>query len=795
MSFLHEESTSDLREVNERTVAQAEAHIETEMAALAARFVNSTNRHVFLTGKAGTGKTTFLHKLAASTHKRFVILAPTGIAALNAKGVTIHSQFLLPFGAFLPEKQRPLDIPEGAFHDQDTLTRRHPLNTIRRNVLRELDLLIIDEVSMLRADVLDAIDFRMRAVRQNRYQSFGGAQVLLIGDLYQLPPVVKEDEWRVMQRYYASMHFFESHVMRQHGYAHIELDKIFRQQDDGFIRILNNLRNNTVTAADVDALNAHYRPSISPEESEGVITLTTHNYKADELNQRALAALPGKLHSYEADIDPDFPDSMHPVLARIDLKVGAQIMFVKNDIDKVYFNGKLARVEQLDDNGITVRMYEGAGDRPAAGTYKLKRETWENKRYVIDPATKEQKEEVLGTFEQYPIKLAWAITVHKSQGLTFSKAIIDVGQAFAPGQVYVALSRLRSLQGLVLRTRIDPGVVSNDRDVVAFTQRGAGQEPLAQQLKARQREYLQLLLTGTFDLGDLLRKVEYTQKDHPETAQFEDERMKTALQNLRDVLRTEEENTQKFRNQLMRLLAEDKRDELLLRIEKGGAYYGDILWARMRELFQHMAQAELLSRTKEYVSDLREIDGMLMKRIATIAKVGYLATCILNGEEVKKQEDLERGLTAKRAAMVGEARSWAEEHRPKTSGKTGRKRKPRASSDDVPGGIGSVDPSGRPAKGATYEKTYALHKAGWTLDQIAAERSMAKSTIEGHFARGIGEGLVDIDGLMPAAERDAIADWMREHPTEGLNGAQKNFEGKFSYGQLRMVQAWVKRDE
>ena len=795
MSFSHEESTSDLREVNERTAAQAEAHIETEMATLAARFVNSTNRHVFLTGKAGTGKTTFLHKLAASTHKRYVILAPTGIAALNAKGVTIHSQFLLPFGAFLPEKQRPLDIPEGAFHDQDTLTRRHPLNTIRRNVLRELDLLIIDEVSMLRADVLDAIDFRMRSVRQNRYQSFGGAQVLLIGDLFQLPPVVKDDEWRVMQRYYASMHFFESHVMRQHGYAHIELDKIFRQQDDGFIRILNNLRNNTVTAADVDALNAHYRPSISPQESEGVITLTTHNYKADELNQRALAQLPGKLHAFEAEIEPDFPDSMHPVLLRIELKVGAQIMFVKNDMEKAYFNGKLARVEKLDDDGITVRMYEGAGEALAPGTYKLKREIWENKRYVIDPATKEQKEEVLGTFEQYPIKLAWAITVHKSQGLTFSKAIIDVGQAFAPGQVYVALSRLRSLDGLILRTRIDPSVVSTDREVVAFTQRGAAQEPLQQQLKARQREYLQQLLTGTFDLGDLLRKVEYTQKDHPETAQFEDESMKTALQALRDVLRTEEENTQKFRNQLMRLLAEDKRDELLLRIEKGGAYYGDILWVRMRELFRHMAQAELLSRTKEYVSDLREIDGMLMKRMATIAKVGYLATCILNGEEVKKQEDLERGLTAKRAAMVGEARSWAEEHRPKTSGKTGRKRKTSSRADDPADGTRSVDPQGRPAKGATYEKTYALHKAGWTLDQIAAERSMAKSTIEGHFARGIGEGLLDIDGLMPAAERDAIADWMRENPKEGLNGAQKNFEGKFSYGQLRMVQAWVKKEE
>jgi dephospho-CoA kinase len=773
-------------------VPTPEGHVETEMAALAARFINSTNRHVFLTGKAGTGKTTFLHKLAQSTHKRYVILAPTGIAALNAKGVTIHSQFLLPFGAFLPERNRPLDIAEGAFHDQDTLTRRHPLNTVRRNVLREVDLLIIDEVSMLRADVLDAIDFRMRAVRQNRYQSFGGAQVLLIGDLYQLPPVVKDDEWRVMQRYYASMHFFESHVMKQHGYAHIELDRIFRQQDGDFIHILNNLRNNTVTAQDVDTLNQHYRAEITPQESEGVITLTTHNYKADELNQRALAQLPGKLHAFEAIIEGDFPQSMYPVLERIELKEGAQVMFVKNDMDKAYFNGKLARVETVDKSGITVRMYEGAGDRPSPGTYTLKREVWENKRYVVDPATKEQKEEVLGTFEQYPIKLAWAITVHKSQGLTFSKAIIDVGQAFAPGQVYVALSRLRSLDGLLLRTRIDPSVVSSDREVVAFTQRGAEQEPLAHQLKAKQREYLQQLLTGTFDLGDLLRKVEWTQKDHPETAQFLDDGMKTALQLLRDQLRTEEENTQKFRNQLMRLLHEDKRDELLVRIEKGGAYYGRLLQEWMKALFQHMAQAEMLSRTKEYTNALKEIDGMLMKKVATMAKVGYLTTCILNGEEVKKQDDLDKSLAAKRAAMVGEVRAWAEENRPKTSGKSGKsgkKRKQRSEERDAEG----AEAPARPLKGETYLKTYALVKQGKSLQEIAAERSMSVSTIEGHAARGIAEDVLRIEELLPADVRDALGDWMRENPESNLNDARTHFGDTYTYGQLRMVQAWVKR--
>ena len=791
MSFAPDDRTSDLREVNLQTAVPGEAHVETEMAALAARFINSTNRHVFLTGKAGTGKTTFLHRLATSTHKRYVILAPTGIAALNAKGVTIHSQFLLPFGAFLPEKQRPADIPEGAFHDQDTLTRRHPLNALRRNVLREVDLLIIDEVSMLRADVLDAIDFRMRAVRQNRRESFGGAQVLLIGDLYQLPPVVKDEEWRVMQRYYASMHFFESQVLKHHGYAHIELDRIFRQQDERFIRILNNLRDNTVRPEDVAELNAHYRATIPAAESEGVITLTTHNHKADEINQQALTRLPGRPHAFEAHIDGDFPQSMYPVLERIELKVGAQVMFVKNDPEKMYFNGKLARVEALSDEGITVRMYDGVGDAPSAATYKLKREVWENKRYVVNPATKEQEEEVLGTFEQYPIKLAWAITVHKSQGLTFGRAIIDVGQAFAPGQVYVALSRLRSLDGLILRTRIDPSVVSTDREVVAFTQRGGQQEPLPQQLHAQQRAYLQQLLTGTFDLGDLLRKVEWTQKDHPETAQFDSEDMKTALQVLRDTLRNEEANTRTFQGQLMRLLFEDRREELLVRIDKGGAYYGDLLQERMKALVRHMAQAELLSRTKEYTNALKEIDGMLMKRIATIAKVGYLTRCILQGEEIQRQKDIEQGLAAKRAALVGEARAWAEENRPK--GKTGKRRK-RGSNEVPTDGDPGGEASARPAKGSTYASTYALVKEGLSVEEIARKRQMARSTIEGHLARGIGEGLVELDGLMPDAERDLIADWMRENPAKGLNEAAGHFDGRFGYGQLRMVQAWVKRE-
>lgn len=750
----------------------------TDKIEVAAQFVNSTNRPIFLTGKAGTGKTTFLRKLTSITHKNFIIVAPTGIAALNAKGVTIHSQFLLPFGSFIPSKEPEGNFSQsGNFYSQFTLGRRHSLNGARRKVLRSVDLIIIDEVSMLRADILDAIDYRMKSLKRNFDEPFGGVQVLMIGDLFQLPPIVKNEEWAVLGKFYKGMHFFEALALRNSGMVYIELDKIFRQKDQTFIDILNKLRLNKIERSDVDFLNRFFKTEAEIETEKEVITITTHNYKADQQNRKELDALPGKAQFFEAAVEKDFPESLYPVPYSLELKVGAQIMFIKNDSsgEGAYYNGKMATVTNMDDEGIEVRMSD------SRMKYHLTREVWENKRYAVQDDTKEIQEEVIGTFQQYPIKLAWAVTVHKSQGLTFDKAIIDVGQAFAPGQVYVALSRLRSLDGLILRTKIQPTVISSDPEASQFTKSTESQEPLDSLLSKGQQAYMLDILEKTFNFYEIVLGIQEFQKDADSSLAFEDEEMNTAIPQLLSLLATESENTLKFQRQLAYLAHHQQHDHLTERLEKGSAYYQKFLLEALAALYKHMSEVERFSQTKQYLEKLEEIDVLIFRKLLEILRTNTLVACIINGEEIPKMEHFSRELSNQTKDMRNAAKETAKANPKFTKNKTGKKKK----------GSG---PNLKKVKGETYEITYELHDAGLTFLQIAEMRGLAESTIKTHLAKGIQEGRVDISQHFSEEYIDELKKLLVIHDFD-LSAIRQEYPGKYDFGSLKMVLAHINQEE
>lgn len=739
----------------------------TDKLELAAKFVNNTGAPIFLTGKAGTGKTTFLRNLVSQTHKRHVILAPTGIAALHAKGVTIHSQFSLPLGSFLPVRE-----PEGNFTDQfgfftqHTLSRKHPLSHLRKSVLRSIDLLVIDEVSMLRADILDAIDYRMRSVKGNFNDPFGGVQVLMIGDLYQLPPIVRDQEWQILNRFYQSMHFFEAKALQNSGMVYLELDKIFRQQDQVFIEVLNHLRDNQITPWDIRLLNKYFKTEEEVKNLPPCITITTHNKKAEELNQKELLELQSTSFFYDAEVSDDFPDSLFPLPRRLELREGARIMFVKNDTSgsAQYFNGKLATVIQLKKDEITVKIEDSDQE------YSLRKELWENKKYIINPLSKELDEEVIGTFGQYPVKLAWAVTVHKSQGLTFDRAVIDVGQAFAPGQVYVALSRLRSLDGLILRSRIQSELIFSDHQVVSFSQ-GKNQSRLNDLLQQHQNQYLGLLLSRSFDMKLILREIDFFQRNQESSMKFEDPEMLVAISEVAQLVAEEQVNTDRFGRQLIQLLQTQQELILMERLEKGGQYYIALLSRLLKRVLIHRGMVEQFSQTKKYLEGLDVIEESILKKYLEISKVGRVIQAILSGKIPGKMDDLESQLKAIRMQFVGIARENAIDKIKTIKSKTGKKKTTVAKP--------------KRQKGDSHEVTYALHLSGKTISEMAIARGLAESTIKGHLAQGIETGRIALENCLPDSiifEIKAQLENFRD-----TSALRTYFEGKYDYGTIKMV--------
>ena len=607
-----------------------------EAAQYTLRFINQTQKSVFLTGKAGTGKTTLLREIIQTTHKNTVVVAPTGIAALNAGGVTIHSMFQLPFGGFIPDNSSPQFNENSKFESRSTLRRHFKMSGLKKSVIQNMELLIIDEVSMLRSDLLDAMDFMMQSVRKKK-EPFGGVQVLFIGDLMQLPPVIRDEEWRTLRNYYKGKFFFHSHVVQQNPPLYIELSKIFRQTDDQFISVLNNLRNNQISQQDIQVLNQYVIPDFDLKANKGYITLTTHNAKADAMNARALEDLEGKLSVYKPEIAGDFPDKIFPVEANLQLKVGSQVMFVKNDLsfDKKFFNGKMGIIKSLSANEIFVYFPE------ENKTIEVEKYEWQNIRYKVNEMTKEIDEDVLGTFVHYPIKLAWAITVHKSQGLTFDKAALDVSQVFLPGQAYVALSRLRSLQGLVLLSPLRMNGISNDQDVMDYAENKADEKVLENVLQLETKNFIHNYLNNSFNWYDLAQewrnhKFSYNENSDLATKSPHAIWAKNQFESMEALL----EPSSKFISQLNKLFNQETVDLKFIyeRIQAAFNYFLQPMDDLVYQILWKLEEVQHMKKAKAFHDELLVLEELQIKAVMRLMKAKLLIETVVNGETISKEK-------------------------------------------------------------------------------------------------------------------------------------------------------------
>jgi uncharacterized protein YpbB len=740
------------------------------------RFINQTHRSIFLTGKAGTGKTTLLREIIQTTHKNTVVVAPTGIAALNAGGVTIHSMFQLPFGGFIPDNSSPHFSENTKFETKSTLRRHFKMSGLKKSVIRNMELLIIDEVSMLRADLLDAMDFMMQSVRKKN-SPFGGVQVLFIGDLLQLPPVIRDEEWRTLRTYYRGKFFFHSHVVQQNPPLYIELSKIFRQTDDAFISILNNLRNNQISVEDIQNLNQYVKPDFDLKANKGYITLTTHNAKADAMNAQALADLEGKLVTYKPEIVDDFPDKIYPVEENLKLKVGAQVMFVKNDLsfDKKYFNGKMGFIKSLSSQEILVHFPE------ENKTIEVERYEWQNIRYKVDENTKEIEEEVLGTFVHYPIKLAWAITVHKSQGLTFDKAALDVSRVFLPGQAYVALSRLRSINGLILLSPLRMNGISNDQDVMDYSLNKATEEALENSLQFETRNFIHNFLNSSFDWSDLAQewrnhKFSYDEKGetsekskHAVWARKQTESMESLL-----------EPSRKFVLQLNKLFIQESVDlnHVLDRIEAAFNYFLLPMDNLVHEILWKIEEVKRIKKVKAFYEELVILEELQIKAVLRLMKAKLLIETVVKGEEISKEKLSSDEIKYYKINKLG------------TIQEDFKSANVTLIEDEVDlERYTSKKKTIKEPKKSTVQETYELWLEKNTIKEIAAIRKLTSQTIGSHIAKLIESRTIAITAVFPEDKLLELEQAFKGYKEETLNGLKEQYGEKFTWDELKMFKA------
>ncbi|MGV3763144.1 helix-turn-helix domain-containing protein [Parapedobacter sp.] len=724
----------------------------------AVSFVNHTDRNIFLTGKAGTGKTTFLKYIRQHSYKKMAVAAPTGVAAMNAGGTTLHSLFWLPFGLYIEDYELAWNDDDSHIYNRRRLFGKVKLTKQRRALLQEIELLVIDEVSMLRADTLDAIDTILKSVRRDA-RPFGGTQLLFIGDLFQLPPVVKEREREIMAQYYPSPFFFDAKVLREYPPVLLELKKIYRQSEQIFIDILNDIRNNCCTPAQLDVLNGYYKPDFVPSARMPYITLTTHNNRADTINRQELATLSGKSVVLKAKVTNDFPEGTYPADFELTLKVGAQVIFIRNDSgdERRYYNGKIGYVKHIDSAGDSL-LVEFKDDSEVV---EVKREEWENIRYNYDKSLDKVEEQVLGTFAQFPLRLAWAITIHKSQGLTFERAIIDAGASFAAGQVYVALSRLRALDGLVLHSRIPPHSIRTDHQVADFSSRAASEDELAPLLEASQRNYIGQLLLRAFRWDRIVETVKMHRTDLPTRNIADQEEAMGLVEALCLACETLMEVANKFRNQLNSLLNQDGQADyprIHERIAKATEWFLPRMDTQLvRALEGHISSWAVKKRTKKYVAEMSGLLVDFKRKREQLRQCALITEALVNGDALQE-------IMARTAAFATVA----------------------AAPGELPAAVG------KPAKGATKRISFDLFQSGKTVDEIAEERGLTRGTVVGHLTGFVGKG-IDATQLMDAAKLATIQQALLENPGKSSGAIRAILNNAVEYDEIRIAQASIIR--
>lgn len=717
-------------------------------AQIAEKFINNTNCPVFLTGKAGTGKTTFLKNIVKSTHKKTVVAAPTGIAAINAGGVTLHSLFQLPFGSFVPTDQFFSGDYGQKFNTPSSLFKEMKMGENKRKLINEMELLIIDEVSMLRADLLDAIDTVCKSIRKEPHLPFGGLQVLFIGDLLQLPPVVKDYEWRVLGDYYGSMYFFDAQVLQDKRPVFVELDKIYRQSDEEFIALLNELRDNSVTPELAQKLNKYYQPGFKTGKEE-YIYLTTHNAKANSINQKELNKIVAYSETYKAKITGDFNEYTYPVDPKLELKQGAQVMFIKNDPtgEQKFFNGKIGKVKELDQESMTVEFSDGS---PSVA---VERYQWENTKFELNKDNNEIEEKVVGIFEQFPLRLAWAITIHKSQGLTFERAVIDLESVFAPGQMYVALSRLTSLNGLVLSSRMPMVGFGVDEALAAYFESQKNNNGLSSKWQEESANYVLSFARRAFDFREIVHSlgehVSSYKADAKKSSKAEYvDWAKSLSQDFKPVM----DVSLKFMHEIERmqmLKTEEIKDKLSKRTKKAKEYFEPYFTSFSERIEKQVGEVKVKKGVKLYVRELQDLEKVFFHQRQKIYKLGaMLKSFATDGEFSKDAADrVNNTLLVERAAKA-----------------------------NLNKGAGN-----------TRELSYQMYKEGKPLESIATERNLTVGTIEGHMAFYVKSGDLKVTDFISEDKLKNILEVVKAKDTTSMKVIRDSLGDSYTFGDIRFA--------